>query len=108
MTKYIVITLSILLCIFSIVNQIRYSKLQQEYLILQLNQPKQYDSLIYENKELTNKIFVLEDSLYQYSLVIDSLKHKKHNIIIHQTFKESESISDGVLLLKNNLRWEKY
>lgn len=56
MTKYITIAIITILCVFSIVNQIRYSKLKQEYLILQLKLPNGTDSLKQVNELLNKKI----------------------------------------------------
>jgi hypothetical protein len=106
MKKYIIITLVTILCIITIVNQVRYSKLKNEYLTLQLNNKQISDSLIDVNKQLNHKITELESTVDVYTDTIDSLKNIKKTIVIHK-FKESANLSEGVKLLKKNLQCEK-
>ena len=107
MKNYIIIAIIAVLCIFCIANQVRYSKLQREYLTLQLNQSKDSDSLKFINKQLNNKIYFLENQIQSYSNKIDSLKKVKRSIVIKYEFTESSSLSEGVTILKNNLQCEK-
>lgn len=107
MYKYIIIALISILIIFAIVNQVRYSKLKQEYLTLQLDKKLSSDSLNVQNKILAIKVNELSDSLHVYTNKVDSLKRIKQKIVVIKQFKESENISDGVLLLKQNLQCEK-
>ena len=107
MKNYIIIAIVAVLCIFCITNQVRYSKLQREYLTLQLNQPKDSDSLKFINKQLNNKIYFLENQIQSYSNKIDSLKKVKRSVVVKYEFTESSSLSEGVMILKNNLQCEK-
>ena len=107
MAKYIITIICTLLCVYAIVNQIRYSQLEEEYLILKFNNTHLLDSLVNENNILNVKIIKLDESLHNYTEQIDSLKTLKQIIIINE-FKESINLSESVKVLKQNLQCEKY
>ena len=65
------------------------------------------DSIKIENDLLNKEILLLSDDLDYYKFKVDSLKQIKQRVIIKTEYVVSENLTEGVKILKENLKWEK-
>lgn len=105
--KYILIILLVLTVIFGIVMYSKCSKLEHENKVLKLEQLT-INNMELENKVLKENILSLEDKLIYYQQQLDSLETVKQKVIVRTEYVISENITEGVKLLKENLKCEKY
>lgn len=89
-------------CIFFYYN---YSELKQDMILMQQQETYLVDSLKFTNEFLSKEIDNLQLQIKDCEYQIDSLKKVKKAIIIKYSFKESNSITEGVSQLKDNLKW---
>lgn len=90
-----------------IIINLKYIDLQREfseYKNFCLSENKEF---VTENVILKHEIGILNDSLVCYQKKIDSLNLIKQKIIVLDSFCKSETITEGVKILKNNLSCEK-
>lgn len=83
------------------------SRLEQENTKLKLEQDIVRDIIEKENKLLHDNILILEDEISYYRCKIDSLEKVKQKVIKTE-YIVSENITEGVALLRENLKCEKY
>ena len=84
------------------------SRLERENIELKLGQDVVRDIIEKENKLLQRDILSLEDQVIYYRYQIDSLEKVKQKVIVKTEYIISEDITEGVALLKENLRCERY
>lgn len=106
--KYLIIGLLSILIIFGINISIKCSQLEKENARLKVEQKLVSDSIKIENESLRKEIVVLLDDLNQCELTIDSLKQIKQKIIVRTEYVVSEDLTESVMILKENLKCEKY
>lgn len=106
--KYLIIGLLSILIIFGINISIKCSQLEKENTRLKVEQKLVSDSIKIENESLRKEIVVLLDDLNQCELTIDSLKQIKQKIIVRTEYVVSEDLTESVMILKENLKCEKY
>lgn len=106
--NYIIIGLVSILIAFSISLSIKCSKLEKENTTLKIENRTLLDSIKIENEILNKKIILLSDDLKYYQYKVDSLKDIKQKVIVRTEYIVSDNIIDGVQLLKENLKCEKY
>lgn len=101
-----VMILGILLVLigFGITMSVKCSKLERENIKLKLEQSDIVDSIKTENETLCLEISYLFDEIHYYKTQVDSLKSVKQQIIIKSEYIVSEDITEGVELLKDNLK----
>ena len=106
MKKIIIIGLFSILIVFNVAILIKCYKLEQANIKL-MYECVQQDSIKMENKVLNEKVILLSDDLNQCKQKIDSLKSIKQRVIIQKEYVVSENLTEGVRLLKENLKWER-
>ena len=106
--KYLIIGLLSILIIFGINISIKCSQLEKENARLKIEQKLVSDSIKIENEFLRKEIVVLLDDLNQCELTIDTLKQIKQKIIVRTEYVVSEDLTESVIILKENLKCEKY
>lgn len=83
-------------------------QLEKENKELKTEQVDVTDSIKVENKVLNDMIIELNKDLDYYKFKVDSLNNVKQQVIIKKEYIVSEDLIEGVVLLKENLRWEQY
>ena len=106
--NYVIIILVIILVLYGIKLYNKCSRLERENIELKLEQDIVRDIVEKENELLHNNILILEDEISYYRYKIDSLEKVKQKVIIKKEYIISEDITEGVTLLKKNLKCEKY
>lgn len=101
----IIIVLIIVFASYCIISTHKYNNLKEEF--TEYVSKDTVDIYALENERLKQKIETLQEDLNICYNTLDSLKHVKQQIIIQETFKESDNIIEGVRILKDNLRWER-
>lgn len=105
--NYIITGLISILIVFGIVVSIKCSKLEKENIKLKIENNNISDSIKIENEILNRKILLLSNDLEYYKHQVDSLNNIKQKIIIKSEYIVSHDLTDGVKLLRENLRCEK-
>lgn len=105
--NYIIGGLISILVVFGIIVSIKCSKLEKENIKLKTEQITIIDSIKIENDLLNKEILLLSDDLDYYKFKVDSLKQIKQRVIIKTEYVVSENLTEGVKILKENLKWEK-
>lgn len=105
--NYIIAGLISILIVFGIVVSIKCSKLEKENIKLKIENNNISDSIKIENEILNQKILLLSNDLEYYKHQVDSLNNIKQKIIIKSEYIVSHDLTDGVKLLRENLRCEK-
>ena len=108
MKNYIIIGLVSILVVFGIAVSIKCSNLEKENVKLKLEQMSIIDSIKIENEILEKDIKLLEKQIKSNENTIDSLNAIKQKVIIEYKYIVSKDLSEGVEILKNNLRCERY
>ena len=108
MLNKILIGLVSILIGFGIVVSIKCSKLEKENIKLKLENVTTIDSIKIENEILEKDIKTLSEQIIEYEYKLDSLKKLKQSVIIKYKYVISENLTEGVVILKDNLRCEKY
>lgn len=110
MKNYILIGLVSVLVFFSIGASIKCANLEKENLKLKQEHLIVVDSIKIENQILEEEIEDLFVQLDTYQQKIDSLNQIKQKVIIRYKTEHiiSENITDGVQMLKDNIKCEKY
>lgn len=106
--NYVIIILIIILGLYGMKMYNKCSRLERENIELKLGQDVVRDIIEEENKLLQSNILSLEDQVIYYRYQIDSLKKVKQKVIIKTEYIISEDIIEGVALLKENLKCERY
>lgn len=106
--NYIIIGLVSILIGFGIVLSIKCSKLEKENIELRIKHNTIVDSIKIENNLLNKEILLLSEDLDYYRFKVDSLKTIKQQIIVKTEYIVSENLTEGVELLKKNIKCEKY
>ena len=106
--NYILIGLFSILIGFGVILSIRCSKLEKENIKLKLENVTTIDSIKRENEILEKDIKTLSEQIIEYEYKLDSLKKLKQSVIIKYKYVISENLTEGVVILKDNLRCEKY
>lgn len=104
--NWIVIITFVFLFGYVIISNRKYDNLQNEYEQLRRENTSQYDSLLNLQKERESKIKILENNIIILENDLDSLEQIKRNIENSKKFEVSSTFSEGVVLLKNNLKCE--
>ena len=107
MKNYILTGLISILVVFGVVVSIKCSNLEKENLKLKQENITILDSIKIENKNLNKEIEDLNIEILNYKTKIDSLKTVKQQIVIQKEYVISESLIEGVELLKENLKCER-
>lgn len=107
MKNYILAGLISILVVFGVVVSIKCSNLEKENLKLKQENITILDSIKIENKNLNKEIEDLNIEILNYKTKIDSLKTVKQQIVIQKEYIISESLIEGVELLKENLKCER-
>ena len=107
MKNYILIGLISILVVFGVIISIKCSNLEKENLKLKQENITILDSIKIENKNLNKEIEGLNIEILNYKTKIDSLKTVKQQIVIQKEYIISESLIEGVELLKENLKCER-
>lgn len=84
------------------------SRLERENIELKLGQDVVRDVVLKENELLKRDVLSLEDQVIYYRYQIDSLKKVKQKVVVKTEYVYSEDITEGVAILKENLKWERY
>lgn len=105
---WIIIILAILFVGYSFITTHKYNQLEMELVEYKSKDTVENNQYILENEMLKQEIKILQEDLDICYMVLDSLKHLKQQVVIQETFKESENITEGVKTLKDNLKWERY
>ena len=108
MKNYIIIGLISILIVFGIVMTIKCSKLERENIKLKTEQNTIIDSIKIENEILEKDIDLLKKEITSNENTIDSLKAIKQKVIVEYKYIVSKDLSEGVEILKNNIRCERY
>lgn len=108
MKNYIIIGLVSILVVFGIYMSIKCNQLERENITLKIGHSVILDSIKIENESLHKQILSLSDDLNSQERKIDSLKQIKQKVIIKTEYIISENLTEGVELLKENIRCEKY
>lgn len=106
--NYIIIGLISILIVFGIAVSIKCASLEKENIKLKLEQVSIIDSIKIENEILEKDIELLKKQITFNENTIDSLKMIKQKVIVEYKYIESKDLSEGVEILKNNLRCERY
>ena len=108
--NYIITGLFSTLIVFGIIVSIKCVKLEKENIQLKNTYSSIVDSIKIENQLLEKNIADLLDKTIIYEHKLDSLKNVKQEIIVKYETKYivSENITEGVKILKENLKWETY
>lgn len=106
--NYIIIGLLSILIVFCFVISIKCARLEHENMKLKLEYTDVIDSIKIENEILEKDISTLSNQITKYEFKIDSLKRVKQKVIVEYGPIISEDLTEGVELLKENLRCEKY
>lgn len=107
MKNYILTGLISILVVFGVIISIKCSNLEKENLKLKQENITILDSIKIENKNLNKEIEDLNIEILNYKTKIDSLKTVKQQIVIQKEYIISESLIEGVELLKENLKCER-
>lgn len=108
MWKNILITALVVIVIgVSLSNSYKCAKLELENTQLKLEHNTLVTILKCENDLLITEINELKDLLNEKTNTIDSLKLVKQKVIIEKEFVVSTNLTEGVVLLQQNLQWEK-
>ena len=83
---------------------IRCSKLEQENIKLKLEKESTITSIENENLTSSEKVCQMEGEIEFYKHKVDSLEKVKQKIIIQKEYVVSETITEGVTLLKEHLK----
>lgn len=105
--NYIIGGLISILVVFGVIVSIKCSKLEKENIKLKIEQITIIDSIKVENDLLNKEILLLSEDLDYYKFKVDSLKQIKQRVIIKTEYVVSENLTEGVKILKENLKWEK-
>lgn len=105
--NYIILGLISILIAFGIIVSIKCARLERENLQLQKEYTNLVDSIKIENQVLETEITLLNEDLLYLQYKIDSLNNIKQKVIVKREFIVSESLTEGVKLLQENLRCEK-
>lgn len=108
MKNYIIIGLISILIVFGITISIKCASLEKENIKLKLEQNSIIDSIKMENEVLEKDIDLLKKEITSNENTIDSLKAIKQKVIVEYKYVVSKDLSEGVEILKNNIRCEKY
>lgn len=99
-----IIIVGLILLLYIIISQIRYDKLKRQFNDYKINYSEQVDSLKYANQQYLQKINEYELDIIDLKNDVDSLEQLKRKVIIKKdNVIVSETISDGVEQLKDNL-----
>lgn len=108
MKNYIIIGLISILVVFGITISIKCASLEKENIKLKLEQNSIIDSIKMENEILEKDIDLLKKEITSNENTIDSLKAIKQKVIVEYKYVVSKDLSEGVEILKNNIRCERY
>lgn len=108
MKNYIIIGLISILIVFGITISIKCASLEKENIKLKLEQSSIIDSIKIENEILEKDIDLLKKEITSNENTIDSLKAIKQKVIVEYKYVISKDLSEGVEILKNNIRCERY
>lgn len=108
MKNYIIIGLISILIVFGITISIKCASLEKENIKLKLEQNSIIDSIKIENEILEKDIDLLKKEITSNENTIDSLKAIKQKVIVEYKYIVSKDLSEGVEILKNNIRCERY
>lgn len=108
MKNYIIIGLISILIVFGITISIKCASLEKENIKLKLEQSSIIDSIKIENEILEKDIDLLKKEITSNENTIDSLKAIKQKVIVEYKYVVSKDLSEGVEILKNNIRCERY
>lgn len=108
MKNYIIIGLISILIVFGITISIKCASLEKENIKLKLEQNSIIDSIKIENEILEKDIDLLKKEITSNENTIDSLKAIKQKVIVEYKYVVSKDLSEGVEILKNNIRCERY
>jgi hypothetical protein len=106
--NYIIIGLISILMVFGIMISIKCASLEKENIKLKLEQVSIIDSIKIENEILEKDIDLLKKEITSNENTIDSLKAIKQKVIVEYKYVVSKDLSEGVEILKNNIRCERY
>lgn len=108
MKNYIIIGLISILIVFGITISIKCASLEKENIKLKLEQNSIIDSIKMKNEILEKDIDLLKKEITSNENTIDSLKAIKQKVIVEYKYVVSKDLSEGVEMLKNNIRCERY
>ena len=110
MKNYVLIALFSILMVFSIIVSIRCTSLERENLKLKQENKIVIDSIRIENQFLEKELVNLSEQLDLCQQKIDSLYLVKQKVVVRYKteYIVSETITDGVKTLKDNIRCERY
>ena len=108
MKNYIIIGLISILIVFGITISIKCASLEKENIKLKLEQNSIIVSIKIENEILEKDIDLLKKEITSNENTIDSLKAIKQKVIVEYKYIVSKDLSEGVEILKNNIRCERY
>lgn len=103
--NWIILGLVSILIGFNIILSIKLSKQMQ--LNIELQNTTIIDSIKIENNVLKLEIETLQKDLEIKKHTVDSLQNVKQKIIVETKYVISNNITEGVMILKENLKWEK-
>ena len=104
--NFVIIGLIFIIGLYGLYINTKCKRLERENLELKTDNDSILDSIMAENKNLELQVQELQLNLKTYKHRIDSLEHIKQTVVF--TFKESETITEGVKLLKQNIECENY
>lgn len=104
---YIIGGLVFVLIVFGISVSIKCDKLEKDNEHLKLEKLEIADSIKRENRILNIEIMNLFDEIDYCRHQIDSLKNVKNRVIVKSEYVVSEDLTEGVKLLKENLKCER-
>lgn len=108
--KILFIVISATLLLLLIIGNFRYNSVVKQLNKMKIENAVQVDSLIYANYQLEQQVNTYKIEVSDLEHEIDSLQQVKNRIIVKKNETiVSKSISEGIVLLQNNLsKWSEY
>lgn len=108
--KILFIVISAALLLLLIIGNFRYNRVVKQLNKMKIENAVQVDSLIYANHQLEQQVNTYKIEVSDLEHEIDSLQQVKNRIIVKKNETiVSKSVSEGIVLLQNNLsKWSEY